>query len=85
MKSRNQHPAKLQQQQHQPEEKTNMKIIQIEVTLKKLKKMSLKGKVTVLRKMILKIVERMRVLMMELLMSQRSFMKHGVNFLHPLM
>ena len=50
MKSRNQHPAKLQQQQHQPEEKTNMKIIQIEVTLKKLKKMSLKGKVTVLRK-----------------------------------
>ena len=50
MKSRNQHPAKFQQQQHQPEEKTNMKIIQIEVTLKKLKKMSLKGKVTVLRK-----------------------------------
>ena len=62
-----------------------MKIIQIEVTLKKLKKMSLKGKVTVLRKMILKIVKRMRVLMMELLMPQRSFMKHGVNFLHPLM
>ena len=45
-----------------------------------------KRKVAVLRKMIiLKIVKRMRVLMMELLMSQKSFVKHGIIFLCPLM
>ena len=57
------------------------------ITLKKNKNaMPLKRKVGVLRKMmILKIVKRMRVLMMEMLMSQRSFMKHGFVFLCPLM
>ena len=48
--------------------------------------MPLKRKVTVLRKMmILKMVKRVRVVMIETLMSQRSFMKHGITFLHPLM
>ena len=37
------------------------------------------GKVTILRKMItLRMKSRMRVLMMDMLMSQRSFIKHSV-------
>ena len=37
------------------------------------------GKVTILRKMItLSMKSRMRVLMMDMLMSQRSFIKHSV-------
>ena len=55
------------------------------ITSKKNNVMPLKRKVAVLRKMmILKIVKRMGVLM-EMLMSQRSCMKHGVVFLCPLM
>ena len=34
--------------------------------------------------MILEIMKRMRVLMMEMLMSERSFLKHIVSFLYPL-
>ena len=59
---------------------------QIVITSKKEKVMPLKRNVTALRKiMILKIVKRIRVLMIEMLMSQRNFMKHGAIFLYPLM
>ena len=77
-----------QPQEHQAEEK-NMKMIEImteETTSTKQKVMPLKRKVTVLSKMmILKLVKRIRVLMIEMLVSQRSFIKCGVIFLHPLM
>ena len=56
------------------------------ITLRHKNAMLLRRKVVVLRKMmILKIVKRMRVLMMETLMSQRNLIKHGLIFLCPLM
>ena len=56
------------------------------VITSKEKVMPLKRNVTALRKiMILKIVKRMKVLMIEMLMSQRNFMKHGAVLLYPLM
>ena len=54
------------------------------ITLANNNVMHLKRKVAVLRKMMtLKIVKRMKVLMMDMLMSQRSFMTHGVVILSP--
>ena len=55
------------------------------ITLTNNNVMHLKRKVAVLKKMMtLKIMKRMKVLMMDMLMSQRSFMTHGVVILSPL-
>ena len=60
-------------------------VIEMIYNLKKKNVMPLKMKVSILRKMmILKIVNKMRELMMEMLMPWKSFMKHGVVVLCPL-